>query len=257
MKAFAFSLVAYVLFLLALAGAIVFLGGWMDHGAASSWPVAVVVDLGLLGLFAVQHTVMARRAYKVRITHLIPPPAERSTYVLAASVVMLVLFWQWQPLPGVIWSVGGAPAAAIWGVYTIGWLVAIASTFMIDHADLFGLRQGWLALRGRVYAPPPFQTRWLYSHVRHPLMTGFLIVFWATPRMTVGHLLFAAASTAYIAMGVWFEERDLIRELPAYREYRSRVGAIVPRLRRRPGLRSQDDQGLSGPGRTGARQVLR
>ncbi len=257
MKVFAFSLLSYVLFLAALAVAVVFLAGGMDHGVALAWPVAVLVDLGLLALFAVQHTVMARRAYKARITNLIPPAAERSSFVLAASAVMLLLFWQWRPLPGVVWNVSGAPATAIWGVYAVGWLVAIASTFMIDHFDLFGLRQGWLALRGRVYAPPPFQTRWLYSHVRHPLMTGFLVVFWATPRMTVGHLLFAAASTAYIAMGIWFEERDLIRELPVYRQYRTQVGAIVPRLRRRPGLRSQHDQGLSGSGRAGAGEVLR
>jgi len=220
----------------------------VDRGPSASVAPAVAIDLALLGVFAVQHTVMARRAFKARLTRIVPPAAERSTFVLAASVALLLLFWQWRPLATVIWNVGGAQAAALWAVYGMGWVVVIGSTFMIDHFDLFGLRQGWLALRRRPYVPLKFQTRWLYSHVRHPLMTGFLIAIWATPRMTAGHLLFAIAATGYILAGVWFEERDLIRDLPAYREYRARVGAFVPRLRRRAGLRSQKhDQGLSGP----------
>ncbi len=246
MKVFVFSVVAYAAFVVTTIAAIVFLAGPVDRGPAAPWPEAVAIDLALLSVFAVQHTVMARRAFKARLTRIVPPLAERSAFVLAASAALLVLFWQWRPLPAVIWNAGGAQATVAWAVYAGGWLLVIGSTFMIDHFDLFGLRQGWLALRRQTYVPLKFQARWLYSQVRHPLMTGFLIAVWATPRMTAGHLLFAAASTAYIGVGVWFEERDLIREIPAYREYRDKVGAFVPRPRLRPGLRSQDDQGLSG-----------
>jgi len=245
-KIFAFSIVSYAAFVITTVLAIVFLAGPVDRGASAPAAVAVAIDLALLGVFAVQHTVMARRAFKARFTSIVPPLAERSAFVLAASAALLVLFWQWRPVPTVIWNVGGAQAAVVWAVYAGGWLLVIGSTFMIDHFDLFGLRQGWLALRRKAYVPLKFQTRWLYSHVRHPLMTGFLIAIWSTPRMTAGHLLFAAAATGYIGVGVWFEERDLIREIPAYREYRALVGAFVPRLRPRPGLRSQHDQGLSG-----------
>lgn len=247
MKVFAFSLISYAIFLFTLAAAIVFLAGPVDRGVAAPSALAVLIDLSLLGVFAVQHTVMARRQFKSRLTRLLPGAAERSLFVLAASASLLLLFWQWRPLPAVIWAASGPQAVALWAVYAIGWLVAIASTFMIDHFDLFGIRQGWFALRGRPYVPLRFQTRWLYSQVRHPLMTGFLVAIWATPRMTAGHLLFAAASTGYILMGVWFEERDLLRELPEYVMYRARVGAFLPRLRRPAGLRSGHDQAVPGP----------
>ena len=253
MKVFAFSILSYVAFLFTLAAAIVFLAGPVDTGIAAPPALAVAIDVALLGLFAVQHTVMARRGFKARLTRLLPGAAERSLFVLAASASLLLLFWQWRSLPVMIWNVHGPQATALWAVYAIGWLVVIASTFMIDHFDLFGIRQGWFALRGRPYVPLRFQTRWLYSQVRHPLMTGFLVAIWATPRMTGGHLLFAAASTGYILVGVWFEERDLIRELPEYVLYRARVGAFLPRLRRPAGLRSGHDQAVPGPdGRRGA-----
>jgi protein-S-isoprenylcysteine O-methyltransferase Ste14 len=246
-KTFVFSVASYVIFLFTLAAAILFLTGPVDHGTVTAPAAAAVIDVGLLGLFAVQHTVMARRGFKTRLTRLLPAAAERSLFVLAASASLLVLFWQWRPLPAVVLSVTGPQATALWAVYAIGWLIVIASTLMIDHFDLFGIRQGWFALRGRPYVPLRFQTRWLYSRVRHPLMTGFLVAIWATPRMTAGHLLFAAASTGYILVGVWFEERDLMRELPEYIAYRARVGAFLPRLRRSAGLRSERDQAVPGP----------
>jgi protein-S-isoprenylcysteine O-methyltransferase Ste14 len=257
MKVFVFSLLSYAAFVVTTVVAIVFLSGPVDHGSAAPAPVAVAIDLALLAVFAVQHTVMARRGAKARLTRIMPTLAERSAFVLAASASLLLLFWQWRPLPGVIWNLNGPQAMVLWAVYAGGWLLAIGSTFMINHFDLFGVRQGWLALRRRSYVPLAFQTRWLYSQVRHPLMTGFLIAIWATPKMTLGHALFAAASTAYIGVGVWFEERDLIREIPAYSEYRVRVGAFVPRLWGRAGLRSQHDQAVSGSREAGAREGVR
>ena len=253
----AFSLVSYLAFLAATVVAVVFFTGPIDRGVQAPLPIALAVDLGLLGVFAVQHTVMARRAFKTRLTRLLPGAAERSLFVLAASASLLLLFWQWRPLPAVIWNAGGAQAVGLWAVYGLGWLVVISSTFMINHFDLFGLRQAWLALRRRPYVPLGFQTRWLYSQVRHPLMTGFLVVFWATPRMTAGHLLFAAAATGYIAIGVWFEERDLVRDLPEYVAYRLRVGAIVPRIPRPARLRSGHDQAVSRPDGSRAAEGLR
>jgi methanethiol S-methyltransferase len=249
---FAFSVSAYLSFLVAIAGGVVFLSGLVgfpsvDRGPATPGAVALPIDAGLLALFALQHTVMARRGFKKAWTAIVPEAAERSVFVLAASAALLLAFWQWRPVPGVVWTAGPQVAAVLWAVYVLGWLVVVASTFMIDHFDLFGLRQGWLALRGRAYAPPRFQTRLLYSRVRHPLMSGFLIAMWAAPTMTRGHLLFAALSTAYIGVGVWFEERDLIREIPAYAEYRVRAGAFAPRLRRPAGLRSVRDQAVPRP----------
>jgi len=254
MKVFAFALTCYAAFLLAILGGILFFAIGVDHGPSAPFVPAVAMDLALLGVFAVQHTVMARRGFKALLKRFVPPEAERSLFVLAASASLLLVYWQWRPLPQTVWSAGGAPAAALWVLFAAGWLTVVGSTFMIDHFDLFGLRQGWLALRRLPYTPPSFQEKWLYAHVRHPLMTGFLIALWATPRMTFGHLLFATASTGYIALGVWFEERDLLREIPAYAAYRARVGAVVPHLRRRPGLRSQDDEGVPGPRMAGGVQ---
>ena len=249
---FGFAVASYAVFLIAIVAGVVFLSGQaplpnVDRGVPAPPVAAALVDLALLGLFAVQHTVMARRGFKKALTRVVSQAAERSVFVLAASVVLLLVFWQWRPLPAAVWQAGPPLAAGIWAIYACGWLVVVASTFMIDHFDLFGLRQAWSALRGLVYAPPPFQTRWLYSRVRHPLMSGFLIAMWATPKMTVGHLLFAAAATAYIGIGVWFEERDLVKEIPAYRAYRRQAGALAPRLFGRAGLRSGHDQAVSRP----------
>lgn len=235
-----YSLVAYAVFGLALAWAALFLtwptGALVDHGPTAPPAIAVAVDVALLGLFASQHTVMARTWFKDQLMRLLPRGAERSTFVLAASLALMLLFWQWRPIPALVWSAPAAVGDALVGVGVCGWLLLVSATFMIDHFDLFGLRQGWLAARGRGYSYPPFQTLWLYAVIRHPIMTGFLVIFWAVPRMTLGHLIFSAAATGYILIGVWFEERDLRRQIPEYESYRRLVGAFAPRLLRvRPG----------------------
>ncbi len=201
----------------------------IDDGPHTPVPVAVGLDLLLLTLFAAQHTVMARPWFKTRWTRIVAPAAERATFVLAASVVMTLLFWLWRPIGATVWQVSGPPAMAFQVAYATGWALAIGSTCLISHSDLFGLRQAWLHLRRAGYEPPPFTERGLYRHVRHPLMAGFLLVFWSTPDLSAGHLLFAAASTAYILVGIAFEEHDLIRELgDHYRGYRARVPALIP-----------------------------
>jgi protein-S-isoprenylcysteine O-methyltransferase Ste14 len=193
--------------------------------------MAVTIDAALLSLFAIQHTVMARAQFKTRLQRVLPAVAERSTYVLAASLTLLLLYWQWRALPEELWRVDAQPwDALIWVIFGLGWVVTVASTFMVDHLDFLGLRQaGWHARPGP-YQPPSFTERWLYAWVRHPMMTGLILAFWATPRMTVGHLLFATAGCAYIAVGLSFEERDLRRQLgETYSEYAARVPAVVPR----------------------------
>ena len=229
-----YSLAAYAVFGIALVGAVLFLTGigrppLIDHGSSGPVAPALAIDLGLLLLFALQHTVMARTGFKARLARLLPPSAERSTFVLAASAVLLLLFAAWRPLPGVVWSATGTPALILGLVGWAGWLALVASTFMIDHLDLFGLRQGWAAFRRETYRAPRFQARWFYRWVRHPLMTSFLVVFWAVPRLTAGHALFSAAATAYVLVGIWFEERDLARTIPEYADYRRRVGGLIPR----------------------------
>ncbi len=208
----------------------------IDQG--TRWPVlaAVAVDLAVLGLFAVQHTVMARPWFKRWLARRMPVSAERATFVLAASAILALTFWAWRPFGPTLWHLSGASAGVLLAVYAAGWVIALSSTFLISHADLFGLRQAWLNARGTPYTPPPFTERGLYRQIRHPLMAGFVIVFWAAPVMTAGHLLFAAAATAYIAVGIAFEEHDLRLTLgEAYASYRARVPALVPRLV--PGLR--------------------
>jgi protein-S-isoprenylcysteine O-methyltransferase Ste14 len=212
----------------------------IDGPASGPTWAALAVDLGLLLLFAVQHSVMARAAVKRRV-HL-PVAVERSTFVLASGVVLGLLFWQWRPLPGTVWSVAAQPwVGLLWTVYGLGWVIAIAATFLIDHWDFVGLRQARWDDRLGPYAGPGFTERWLYAWVRHPLMLGLLITFWATPTMTVGHLVFAVAATGYVAVGLHFEERDLRRALGAsYGDYADRVPAVLPRVRfprrRRPVL---------------------
>jgi methanethiol S-methyltransferase len=194
---------------------------------------AVAVDAALLLLFAVQHTVMARPWFKRRWTRLVPVPAERATYVLGATATLALLLWQWRPVGGTVWSVSGPGADAVLAVYAAGWLIALSSTFLISHFDLFGVRQARLHARGASYRPPPFTERGLYRRVRHPLMAGFVILFWAAPVMTAGHLLFAVAATGYILVGITFEERDLRRSLGEdYRSYAARVPALIPAVRR-------------------------
>jgi len=232
-----YAIAVYGFFLAVLVYAVGFFIGFgvpkgIDQGAHLAWPLAVITDAALLLLFAVQHTVMARSWFKRRWTRLVPPPAERATYVLAASLALALVFWLWRPVRGTVWDLSGPGAAGLLAVYGTGWAVALGSTFVISHSDLFGLRQALCHARGTAYRPPAFTQRSLYRVVRHPLMTGFVIVFWAAPVMTAGHLLFAAAATGYILVGIAFEERDLRQQLgEAYRAYAARVPALIPRFR--------------------------
>jgi protein-S-isoprenylcysteine O-methyltransferase Ste14 len=230
-----YAAAVYLLFLAVLGYAAGFFAGFgvpkgIDQGPRAAVPVAAGIDLLLLLLFAVQHTVMARPWFKRRWTRIVPAPAERATFVLAASLVLALLFWLWRPIGGTAWNLSGPGADALWAVYAAGWAVAIRSTFLISHFDLFGLRQAWLHARRARYSPLPFTERGLYRRVRHPLMAGFVVVFWAAPTMTAGHLLFAAAATGYILVGIAFEEHDLIQSLGGtYAAYRARVPALIPR----------------------------
>jgi protein-S-isoprenylcysteine O-methyltransferase Ste14 len=237
--AFIFGLGSYGLFFLAFLYLVGFLAGHyvpkgIDDGAPTSTGLALLVNLGLVALFGLQHSIMARPAFKRRITELISPSVERSTFVLATSLVLVLLFWQWRPMGEVIWHVGsGWGAGLLWALFAAGFLIVLASTFIIDHFDLFGLRQVTLNLMGRAYAHPPFRVTWLYRFIRHPLYLGLVIAFFATPHMTAGHLVFAVAMTAYIFIGVRFEERDLATFLGEdYRRYRERVPMLLPSVGR-------------------------
>ncbi len=198
-------------------------------GPESGTAAAVAIDAALLGLFAVQHSVMARPRFKRRFNRIFPPAVERSTYVLAASAVLGLLFWQWRPIDDVVWDVENiAGEIVLWSLYGIGWFLVVLSTFLIDHFEMFGLRQVAARVHGRRHEPPGFVTPLLYRFVRHPMMLGFLVAFWATPTMTVGHLLFAALASGYIVVAVRIEERDLMRQLPEYQDYMERTPRFIP-----------------------------
>ncbi len=233
--AIGYGTVAYLLFLVSFLYLVGFVGGMavprtVDRAIAAANGEAALVDSLLLGLFAVQHSVMARPAFKRWWTRVVPRPIERSTYVLLSSVVLIILFWQWRSLPAHVWDVRIAPVRiAVWVLFWAGWAIALIATFMIGHFDLFGLRQVYLAWRGQPYTEVPFRTPLLYRLVRHPLMLGFLLAFWAAPTMTVGRLLFAVAMTGYILVAVHIEERDLVAALGGqYRDYRRQVPMLVP-----------------------------
>ena len=205
--------------------------GFESGGSESGLVQSILINVVLLGAFAVQHSVMARPAFKRWWTTIVPASCERSTYVLISSLLLIFIFWQWRPIVPTIWRVEGWPAAILIAIQSIGWLTALASTHLIDHFELFGLRQVFNALRGVAARVTPFKTPLLYRLVRHPLMFGLLLAFWATPHMTAGHLLFAVMMTGYVLVGVRLEERDLMAAFGAtYETYRQRVPMLLPRL---------------------------
>ena len=238
---FSYGVTSYLIFLVTFLYAIAFVGGFavpsrLDGPLTTSLPAAIVIDCGLLTLFAVQHSVMARRWFKERWTQMVPWAIERSTYVLCASLALLLLFWQWRPIGIPIWSVEHPAArAALWALFAGGWATVLIVTFLINHFDLFGLRQVWLPLLGKPYVRVSFRTPLPYRFVRHPLYFGFLLAFWMTPTMTLAHLVFALATTSYIVLAIQFEERDLVAEHGRrYEEYRRSVPMLLPISRPAP-----------------------
>jgi methanethiol S-methyltransferase len=232
---FLYGLVCYLVSVGTLLYAIGFLGNFVvtksiDSGMKDPLGQSLLINIGLLGLFAVQHSVMARQWFKRAWTRIVPEPAERSTYVLVSSLLLLLLFWQWRPMSGIIWHVSHSAGRFVLStLFAAGWLIALTTTFSINHFDLFGLRQVYLHLRRRKFTPIRFKTPGPYQCVRYPLYLGWLFAFWTTPTMTVGHMVFAIATTAYILLAIKFEEKDLISFYgEAYRKYREQVPMILP-----------------------------
>ena len=237
---FIYGTLSYLIFLGTFLYAIGFIGNFAVPTALDGVPsgplgTALAIDLGLLGLFAMQHSIMARKWFKDWWTRLVPKPLERSTYVLFSSLALILLFWEWQPLGGVVWSIDDPLAQfALRGLFEFGWGLVLVSTFLINHFDLFGMRQVWLNLLDRPYTPLRFGTPGPYRLVRHPLYVGWLFAFWSTPTMTFAHLLFSVATTIYILIAIQLEERDLAREHgESYGVYRRSVPMLVPFTRRR------------------------
>jgi protein-S-isoprenylcysteine O-methyltransferase Ste14 len=232
----AYGIIAYLLFVAAILYGIGFVGNMavMPKGINDGIPTTVIhatiVNVLLLLLFAVQHSVMARPWFKNWWTRFVPQPIERSTYVAVASLILLLLYWQWRPIPEVIWDVKNTTGRGVlWALYFAGWLLVFYSSSVIDHFELFGLKQVWRHFRGETHATAPFSERSLYRWVRHPLMLGFLVAFWSAPTMTLGRLLFAAVTTLWILFAIQLEERDLAHFLgEPYRDYRARTPMLVP-----------------------------
>lgn len=238
---FAYGVFAHALFLGVYAWMAVFVGNLafglpiptIDGPRQDPLLIALGIDVLLIALFGVQHSVMARPTFKAWWTRFIPQPIERSTYVMISNVLMILLMWQWRPLGGMVWDVHSQVArCTLWSIFAIGWLMVPGVSLMINHFDLFGTRQVYLHLRGREYSNLAFRTPMAYRVVRHPLYVGWLIAFWATPTMTISHLLFAGLLSAYIFIAIPFEERNLIQHFGQhYAEYRRRVGGLIPRVR--------------------------
>lgn len=235
---FLYGIASYAVFFATFLYAIGFIGNFgvpktMDSPRDTPLVTALLIDAGLLALFALQHSIMARPAFKRWWMRIVPESAERSTYVLFSSLALIALFAFWQPLGGMVWEVTSPVARAVlYGAYAFGWGLVLVSTFLINHFDLFGLRQVWLQLLGRPYTTLSFVTPAPYRLVRHPLYVGWLFAFWATPVMTATHLFFAVATTAYILIAIQFEERDLVAAHPEYEQYRQRVPMLIPFLKR-------------------------
>jgi methanethiol S-methyltransferase len=229
------AVMAYLLFFVTF----LYLVGWTGNlfvprtvdagGTQVSAATALIVNLGLIALFGLQHPVMARREFKTAITRSVPAPFERTIYLVASVAALWVMFAFWMPMPGIVWSVGGTGATALWALFALGWTIVFISTWLLNHFELFGLQQTWYDMRGQPVPPPRFREPLFYKVSRHPLYLGFLIAFWSIPTMTQGHMLFAAGMTVYVLIAVRYEEKDLTTALgEAYAQYRTRVGMLVP-----------------------------
>jgi len=230
-----YGIISYLIFLVTFLYGVGFIGNFIvpktiDYGYQGGTGYAILINILLLVVFAVQHSVMARQSFKKRWTKIIPKPVERSTYVLASSLVLILLFAFWRPIPGVLWNFQDTPVAPLLtALYFVGWLMVLVGTFLINHFSLFGLQQVYMDLKNRKMEQSGFVMPFLYKVVRHPMMLGFIIAFWATPKMTIGHLIFAAATTGYILVGIQLEERDLVEHLGEdYRRYQEKVPQIIP-----------------------------
>jgi protein-S-isoprenylcysteine O-methyltransferase Ste14 len=236
-----FGIAAYAIFfatflyLIGFVGNVPFLAKTIDSGAGLVPTTAVFIDVGLIALFGLQHSIMARQGFKRATTRIVPKPIERSLYVLASSAVLIILFTFWQPIAGDIWRVENpALSTLLWALFAIGWLIVLLSTFLLNHFELFGLQQVYFHAKNRTPADPQLRQPWFYKAVRHPLYSGFFIAFWATPHMTAGHLLLAVGMSTYMLIAIRYEERDMVDLFGSeYEDYRTRVGMLTPRVRKR------------------------